>query len=126
MQLMPSTAQQVARKAGRQHSTAWLLSRPDYNVLLGTMYLSSLLERFDGSYVLALAGYNAGPTRVSEWIAQYGDPREGAIDVIDWIERIPYRETRNYVQRILEATQVYRARMAGGTAPITIDHDLLR
>lgn len=126
MQLMPATAQQVARESGRPHNTTWLLTRPDHNVLMGMIYLNGLIERFDGSYVLAVAAYNAGPTRVDEWIESYGDPRLRAVDVLDWIERLPYRETRNYVQRVLEATQVYRARMGGGKGYVTIDNDLLR
>ncbi|MEM6902717.1 MAG: lytic transglycosylase domain-containing protein, partial [Pseudomonadota bacterium] len=126
MQLMPATAQQVARESGRPHNTTWLLTRPDHNVLMGMLYMNSLLRRFDGSYVLAVAAYNAGPTRVEEWIEAYGDPRLRAVDVLDWIERIPYRETRNYVQRVLEATQVYRARLAGGKGFVTLDNDLLR
>lgn len=126
MQLMPATAQQVARESNLRHNTAWLLSRPDHNVRLGTKYLAEMIERYDGSYVLAIAAYNAGPGRVDQWIERYGDPRNLAVDVIDWVERIPFRETRNYVHRVLEATQVYRARLAGGTAPVTIDADLLR
>ena len=126
MQLMPATANQVAREANLRHNTAWLLSRPDHNVRLGAQYLADMLARYDGSYVLAVAAYNAGPGRVDEWIEKYGDPRDRRVDVIDWIERIPFRETRNYVQRVLEATQVYRARMAGGKAAVTLDADLLR
>lgn len=126
MQLMPKTARHVASKANLPSNTNWLISRPDYNVRLGTLYLRELLDRYDGSYVLTLAAYNAGPSRVDEWIDKYGDPRHGQTDVIDWIERIPYRETRNYIQRILESTQVYRARLAGGTAPVMLDHDLMR
>ncbi|MEO0393205.1 MAG: lytic transglycosylase domain-containing protein [Pseudomonadota bacterium] len=126
MQLMPATANQVAREQNLRHNTAWLLSKPDHNVRLGTHYLSDMIERYNGSYVLAIAAYNAGPGRVDEWIDTYGDPRTRAVDVIDWIERIPFRETRNYVQRVLEANQVYRARMAGGVAPVTLDADLLR
>jgi soluble lytic murein transglycosylase len=116
----------VAGEMHVQHNTAWLLSKPDHNVLLGTVYLRDLISRYKGSYVLALAAYNAGPGRVDDWLKQYGDPRSKNIDVIDWIERIPYRETRNYVQRVLEATQVYRARMTDGRSLVYLDHDLLR
>ena len=86
-----------------------LTEDPDYNIRLGRAYLQSLIERYDGTYVLALAAYNAGPHRVDRWLAKHGDPRGGTIAVVDWIERIPFSETRNYVQRVLEGMFVYRA-----------------
>ena len=85
-----------------------LTSDPDYNIRLGQAYLNELLEQFDGSYILALAAYNAGPSRARRWIDSYGDPRDPSVDPINWIERIPFSETRNYVQRILESLVVYR------------------
>lgn len=108
MQLMPATARHTARRLGLPFSRERLTDDPDYNVRLGQAYLNELLEQFDGSYILALAAYNAGPSRASSWIQLYGDPRDPAVDPINWIERIPFSETRNYVQRILESLVVYR------------------
>ena len=111
MQLMPATANEVARKKGIAHQTDWLISRPDHNINLGEEYLGQLLRRYDGSYPLALAAYNGGMGNVDKWIARYGDPRTKEIDMIDWIEMIPFDETRNYVQRVMEATYIYRLKM---------------
>lgn len=108
MQLMPATAKKVARAAGRPYSRARLLDDPRYNIQLGTAYLDTMMLRFDHTPALALAAYNAGPGRVDRWIRQIGDPRIGEIDLIDWIESIPFGETRNYVQRVLESETVYR------------------
>ncbi len=108
LQLMPATARAVARKLNMKYSRTRLLSDRNYNITLGTGYLAELLDDFDGSYVLALAAYNAGPGRVQGWIRTHGDPRDPSVDVIDWIELIPFEETRNYVQRIIEAVPVYR------------------
>ena len=87
---------------------------------------STPVIHFDGSYVLALAGYNAGSGRVREWIGQFGDPRNPNVDPVDWIELIPVQETRNYVQRIIESMQVYRAKLAGGQSHLQIINDLKR
>jgi len=108
MQLMPATAREVAKKAGLKHDTSWLTSKPGHNVELGTRYLDGLLDRYDGNYAMALAAYNAGPGRVSQWIREIGDPRDPKVDLINWIEMIPIYETRNYVQRVLEGVYVYR------------------
>jgi len=108
MQLMPTTAKQVAAKLGQPYAEARLTSDPRYNLTLGQAYLGQVVDRFGGSYALALAGYNAGPGRVQQWLRQNGDPRAGEVDMLDWIERIPFAETRNYVQRVLEGMQVYR------------------
>ncbi|MBP2298549.1 lytic transglycosylase domain-containing protein [Azospirillum picis] len=126
MQLMPTTAQLVAGKLGMKHTNARLTADPGYNVTLGSAYLAELIDRFNGSWVLAVAGYNAGPNRVRQWLQTYGDPRTEAIDVVDWIELIPISETRNYVQRVLEAVQVYRARLNGDRAEPNLDRDLRR
>lgn len=123
MQLLPSTAKGVAKKLGIPFSES-RLSDPSYNVRLGTAFVQSQLDNFDGSYVLALAAYNAGPGRVKEWNELFGDPRTSKLDPIDWIELIPIYETRNYVQRIMENFQVYKARLSGGQAPLTILQDL--
>lgn len=111
MQLMPSTAKHVAQKLGVKFDEKKLTRDPNYNVKLGSAYLQELIDRFRGSYILAIAGYNAGPSRSVEWIRQYGDPRDADVDVIDWIESIPFSETRNYVQRVIENLMVYRHRL---------------
>lgn len=118
MQLMPATAKEVAARNGMQHQEAWLTIRPGHNIALGSRYLLDLLARFDGNYAMAAAAYNAGPSRVDKWIKQFGDPRKGEIELIDWVELIPIYETRNYVQRVLEGVYVYRQVLKGHqTAP---------
>ncbi|PZQ48441.1 MAG: transglycosylase [Micavibrio aeruginosavorus] len=112
MQLMPGTAQEVAKKAGLSHDTKWLTSKPAHNVALGTRYLQRLLSKYDGNYAMALAAYNAGPSRVDRWITEIGDPRRPNVDLVNWIEMIPIYETRNYVQRVLEGVYVYRQTLA--------------
>lgn len=116
MQLMPFTAQAVAKQLGSPVSLVSLTSDPADNMRLGTTYLQEMLNRFNNSLPLAVAAYNAGPHRVDEWLPQNGDPRVGPIDMVDWIELIPLNETRNYVQRVLENVVVYRARR-GESAP---------
>jgi peptidoglycan lytic transglycosylase len=96
-----------------------------YNVQIGAAELADDIERYRGSYILAFAGYNAGSGRVKEWVERYGDPRDPRVDPVDWVERIPFSETRNYVQRILENMQVYRVRFGGGTR-LMIEADLRR
>ncbi|MEO9340584.1 lytic transglycosylase domain-containing protein [Mesorhizobium sp. SB112] len=114
LQLMPGTAKEVARKAGMTYSQARLTTDPGYNATLGANFLGEQLDRFGGSYVLTFAGYNAGPRRAQQWVERYGDPRGKDIDtVVDWIERIPFTETRGYVQRVMENYQVYRMRLSG-------------
>ena len=113
MQLMPGTARDVAGRLGVPYIQDKLTRDPAYNVSLGTQYLSEMLQRFGGSYELALAAYNAGPNRVARWLDTIGDPRAGKIDMVDWIEMIPFRETRNYVQLIMEGVGVYRDRLNG-------------
>ncbi|ESW92363.1 lytic transglycosylase [Mesorhizobium sp. LSJC269B00] len=114
LQLMPGTAKQLAKKAGLSFSQDRLTSDAGYNATLGAAFLGEQLDRFGGSYVLTFAGYNAGPNRASQWVAKYGDPRGKGIDaVVDWIERIPYTETRSYVQRVMENYEVYKMRISG-------------
>ncbi|MGE5564682.1 MAG: lytic transglycosylase domain-containing protein [Parcubacteria group bacterium] len=125
MQLLPSTAQIVARKIGEPYSSD-MLTDASYNMRLGSAYLGQLIDRFDGSYLMAAAGYNAGPGRPTQWASYCGDPRGSMTDPLDFIECIPFSETRNYVMRTLETTQVYRARLNGGTAPLTLSKDLSR
>ena len=124
-QMMPATAKGVAKKLGMRFKPQ-MLANPDVNLRLGAAFVENQISNFNGSYVLALAGYNAGPHRVREWMEQIGDPRQDDVDVIDWVEKIPVSETRNYVQRIMESLQVYRARLAGGQAPLQILKDLKR
>jgi soluble lytic murein transglycosylase len=113
MQLLPGTARDVAGRLGVPFIQDKLTRDPAYNVQLGSQYLTEMLGRFGGSYELALAAYNAGPNRVVRWLETMGDPRNGKIDMVDWIEMIPFRETRNYVQRIMESVVVYRDRLNG-------------
>lgn len=114
LQLLPDTARQVARKAGMAFSPERLTTDAGYNATLGSAFIGEQIGRFGGSYVLAFAGYNAGPRRAAEWVAKYGDPRGRDIDaVVDWIERIPYAETRSYVQRVMENYEVYKMRLSG-------------
>jgi soluble lytic murein transglycosylase len=108
MQLMVPTAERMAKALALPFSAPLLTEDRVYNMRLGRGYLDEMLTEFGGSYVLAIAAYNAGPSRVNQWLARYGDPRAKNADVIDWIESIPIGETRNYVQRVLENLQVYR------------------
>ncbi len=125
MQLMPATAAIVARKAGVAYSPSQL-DDPDYNMRLGAAYLGQIAGQFGGSYVLAAAGYNAGPGRAAQWTTDCGDPRQSSLDPADFLECIPFTETRNYVMRVMENLEVYRARLAGGSAPLTLTADLHR
>jgi soluble lytic murein transglycosylase len=127
MQLMPPTARSVAGKMKiKRFNPGTLTSDPRTNVALGSNYLADLVDKFNGSYVMAIAGYNAGPGRVNGWLGENGDPRPKLEDTIDWVEKISVSETRNYVQRVMENLQVYRARLAGGSAPNQIAKDLVR
>ena len=126
MQMLASTARAQARKEGEPYRWSWLLDDPVYNVTLGRQFLGDMIDRFDGSYIMAIAAYNAGPGRPARWVGEYGDPRRGEIDPINFIESIPFSETRSYVQRVLENVQVYRARLAGGSTPLRLSEDLVR
>ena len=122
LQLLPGTAKNVAKSMGIAYSKERLTSDPGYNAALGSHYLGQQISDFGGSYILTFIAYNAGPKRVPEWIKRYGDPRGKTLDdIVDWVERIPFSETRNYVQRVMENYQVYKARL-GQTADIA--HDL--
>ena len=125
MQLMPATAAIVARKLGENHSVD-RLSDPFYNMRLGSTYLGNMVDNFSGSYIMAAAAYNAGPGRPAQWVTQCGDPRGATTDPLDFIECIPFSETRNYVMRTIETTMVYRARLNGGTTPLTLSSELKR
>ena len=124
MQMINSTAKYTARKHRIPYSVSKLTADRDYSAKLGAHHLHDLLDMFDGSYILAAAAYNAGPHRSKTWIKKYGDPRTGEIDPIDWVESIPFSETRNYVQRVMENMQVYRARRNGNQSDNQIYHDL--
>ena len=114
LQLLPGTAKEMARKAGLSYEKGRLTTDAGYNATLGAAFLSEQLDRFDGSYILTFAGYNAGPRRALDWMERYGDPRGKDIEtVVDWIERIPFTETRGYVQRVMENYQVYKMRLTG-------------
>lgn len=126
MQLMPGTAKEVARKNGLGYSPN-RLSEPLYNLYLGSYYINQMVGQFDGSYVAAIAAYNAGPGRVRQWLDANGSAGKTPEQVINWIERIPYSETRNYVQRVLENIQVYRAVLNPRSgAQIKLEEDLVR
>lgn len=124
MQMMPASAKVAAKQAGLPYRPDALLSDVPYNMQLGMTEYRVHLDRYGGSLVLAAASYNAGPNNARRWIAANGDPRTPGVDPIDWIERIPFGETRNYVQRVLENTQVYRARLAGKDTALRILPDL--
>ena len=117
MQLKPSTAKWLSRALGVAYSKSRLTRDPGYNITLGSAYLSRLLVDYGGAYALALAAYNAGPSRVEKWLRTYGDPRGGVIDPIDWIELVPFSETRNYIQRVLESA-LYQRSLIRTHAPI--------
>src|SRR6201999_3181888 len=125
MQLMPATAKILARKIGVSYSPSQL-DEPEYNMRLGASFLGQLVSQFSGSYIMAAAGYNAGPGRPAQWTAICGDPRGGGTDPIDFIECIPFSETRNYVMRVIENMEIYRAKLNGGSAPLSITADLRR
>jgi soluble lytic murein transglycosylase len=125
MQVTPAAGRYVAKKFGARYDEKRLLSDQTYNVQLGAAELGDLYVDYRGSHILTFAGYNAGRGRVREWIGRFGDPRDPKVDPIDWVERIPFSETRNYVQRVLENLQVYRVFFGGGSR-LMIEADLHR
>jgi soluble lytic murein transglycosylase len=126
MQLMPATARTMAKNLQLAYSQQRLLTDAGYNITLGRQYLSDMLDNFGGSYVLAIAAYNAGPARVNQWLRAQGDPRAPEVDAIDWVEAIPINETRNYVQRVLENLQIYRMRLGDRSLAFSLPTDLKR
>jgi len=122
MQMLPSTAKATAKKLDLSFS-AGRLTDANYNIRLGSQFLADRLDQFDGSIIMAVASYNAGPTRVRQWVEKIGDPRHG-VDPVDWIELIPVYETRNYVQRVVEGMQAYRARLNHGSSALKIARDI--
>jgi soluble lytic murein transglycosylase len=125
MQVLPGTGKQIAKKFGFAFDRNRMLSDPAYNAQMGAAELGDVLESYRGSYILSFVAYNAGRGRVKQWIEKYGDPRDPSVDPIDWVERIPFSETRNYVQRVLENMQVYRAQLGNGSR-LMIEADLRR
>jgi soluble lytic murein transglycosylase len=107
MQLMPPTAREEAQKAGMTYMTSSLIDDASYNIRLGSNHITRLVSYYDGSYPLAFAAYNAGPGNVNKWLRANGDPRTGSISWVEWIEKIPFFETKNYVQRVIENAAVY-------------------
>lgn len=126
MQVMPDSAPHLAALSGLDYRFDDLTRDPSYNMELGMTELSRQLSEWGGSYLLAAAAYNAGPGNARKWIAAFGDPRDARVDPVDWIEKIPFGETRNYVQRVLENLEVYRNRLAGRDEPLQILADLYR
>ncbi len=124
MQVMPETARMMARKIGRDFEKARLTRDPAYNAALGAAYLRDLVEEFGPSIALIASGYNAGPGRPRAWIEQFGDPRQANVDVVDWVEMIPFAETRTYVMRVAESVVVYRAKLKGKAGPINLTGEL--
>lgn len=124
MQVMPRTAKEVAGWLDISYEEDRLLDDPEYNARLGAAYLAHLARKFEGNAVMIAAGYNAGPSRPERWMRERGDPRAGAADIVDWIEHIPFDETRNYVMRVTESLPVYRARLGKPPHPVPFSEEL--
>ncbi|MGA2996649.1 transglycosylase SLT domain-containing protein [Bradyrhizobium sp.] len=122
MQVTPEAGRDTARRFGVAYDWDRMVSDPVYNTQMGAAELSALLKEYTGSHIMTFAGYNAGRGRVRDWVKLYGDPRDPNVDAIDWVERIPLSETRNYVQRVIENLQVYRVRFESG-APLMSKSD---
>jgi len=118
MQVTPEAGRDTAKRFGVVYDWNGLVSDPVYNTQMGAAEVAALLKEYRGSYIMTFAGYNAGRGRVRQWVAQHGDPRDPKVDAVDWVERIPIAETRNYVQRVLENLQVYRARFGASAAMV--------
>lgn len=126
MQIMPGTAKAIARQHKVRYSRQKLISDPSYNIALGVAHLHDLIKKYNGSYILPLVAYNAGPGRVRDWIVSFGDPRNPKVDTINWIESIPFSETRRYVQRIMSSVQIFRARLKGTKGQVRLVQDINR
>ncbi|HDL16298.1 MAG TPA: lytic transglycosylase domain-containing protein, partial [Rhizobiales bacterium] len=126
MQIMPGTARAIARQNKVRYHRSKLTKDPSYNVMLGAAHLADLLASYNGSYILTLVAYNAGGGRVRSWTKEFGDPRAKNVDAIDWVERIPFTETRNYVKKILTGLQIFRSRLNGPGGALRILSDLNR
>lgn len=126
MQVMPATAKSVAGELGIDYAREKLTTDWRYNAQLGTAYLAGLHEQFGGNPVMIAAGYNAGPGRPVRWMDVYGDPRKGEVEIVDWIEHIPFRETRNYAMRVTESLPIYRARLGLDPLPLSFSKELIQ
>ena len=124
MQLLPTTAAKVAKDQGLTYSASKLASDPIYNATLGSAYLKEMLDEFGPAVALIASGYNAGPRRPRQWIAAFGDPRLAGTDPVDWVESIPFAETRTYVMRVAEGVVIYRAKLRGTAGPVNITSEL--
>lgn len=124
MQVLPGTAKLMAGKLGVEHEVGKLLTDPAYNVTMGAAYLAEMIEEFGPSIALIASGYNAGPGRPRRWIGEFGDPRRPDVDVVDWVESIPFGETRTYVMRVAEGVVIYRALLKGTVGPVRITDEL--
>jgi soluble lytic murein transglycosylase len=124
MQVMPGTAKLMAEKTAKPYVLGQLTVDPVYNVGLGAAYLAQLIEEFGPAVALVASGYNAGPGRPRRWIEAYGDPRQEGVDVVDWVETIPFGETRTYVMRVVESLVIYRAKLRGAAGPIKVTTEL--
>jgi soluble lytic murein transglycosylase len=116
MQVTPEAGRDTAKRFKFSYDWDRMVSDPVYNTQMGAAELSALLSEYKGNHIMTFAGYNAGRGRVRDWVKAYGDPRDPKVDAVDWVERIPFSETRNYVQRVIENLAVYRVRFDGGTA----------
>jgi soluble lytic murein transglycosylase len=124
MQVMPGTAKLIAPKAGVPYDSSRLTTDPAYNVSLGSTYLRQLIDEFGPAIALVASGYNAGPGRPRRWITEFGDPRRESVDVVDWVETIPFTETRTYVMRVVESVVIYRAKLKGAVGPVRVTAEL--
>lgn len=124
MQVMPATAEMMARKTGLPYARGRLTSDPAYNVTLGAAYLKELVDEFGPAVALVAAGYNAGPGRPRRWITEFGDPRQPGVDVVDWVEMVPITETRTYIMRVVESLVIYRALLRGQPGPVRVTAEL--
>jgi soluble lytic murein transglycosylase len=124
MQVMPGTARLMADTTGLAYSEARLTTDPAYNVAKGTAYLRTLIDEFGPSVALVASGYNAGPGRPRRWVGEFGDPRDPGVDAIDWVETIPFTETRTYVMRVVESLVIYRAKLKGAVGPVRVTAEL--
>ncbi|MCP4937454.1 MAG: lytic transglycosylase domain-containing protein [bacterium] len=126
MQIMPGTARAIARQHKVRYSRSRLINDPSYNIALGVAHLHDLIKKYNGSYILPLVAYNAGPGRVTDWIESFGDPRAPNVNTVNWIESIPFTETRRYVQRIMSSVQIFRSRMDQNKRQIKLVQDINR
>ena len=122
---MPITARHICRQYRIKCKLRDLLDVPSYNARIASAYIADRRDEFGGSYILTLTGFNAGPGRTRQWLRQMGDPRAASVEPLDWIYRIPFRETRLYVRKVLSNVQIYRARL-GEKQPLRLDRDLRR